>query len=272
MNKIKNFLEKHQFVILFALIIAVTGLTILYVGENINENPTDVLISLAAIFSSIFLFLAFKETQRSNRIVICQKIYDEFWNRINNMEARMNLEVFDEKEIQQLSHIRISRNFRYNNFSEYSFNILQIIKDRLVHYEVFSKRFNELLDEIDGQLTNLKNLIDEIEIINYKFYRYFGTILSLKEIHKDIDGSILEKEYKEILLRKLTSISSDYLQFGQKMNDPKSSELIFLKVPKLKSDQNNIWSAEAEDFFAFEFFVSSYKEIDKVYKKYRIRI
>lgn len=260
MKNIRHLLEKYQQGILFSLIIAVIGLYLIYISENIFSKPNELLISLAAIFSSIFLFLAFKETQRSNRIVICQKIYDEFWNRIKDIEVRMNLIVFDAKEQQQMAHIRIDRVFSYNDFSDHSLKILQSINDRLVHYNVFSERFNGLLDENPGQLTNIKNLIDEIEIVNFKFCLYSGKILSLREIYKDINTSMLEKEFKEILLRKLQPISKDFIDFGQKISDKKNSELIFLKVPKLISD-NNIWTAEPKDFFGFEFFLSALKTL-----------
>lgn len=229
----------------------------------------DKIIPVAYLVSIALLYLSFRESQRSNRIVISQKIYDEFYKKIEELQKENNEPVFSLNE--RFTYIKIPNNLKYKAFSSGLFEILKSINNEFERQKIYSINLNEI--EADGSLTSIRSLTEEILIIKEKIRNYIDTCFTTLSLYKTINQSILEKEQKEILIRKLSYLSSDYISLcSKKYNKKLSTEKLVhldLNLPEAKHVDGK-WKIEKNTKIVQAVFYVPYNTMNELNKKYNI--
>jgi hypothetical protein len=90
---IKWLLKKMTSIVIFIIIIAVAILIDVY-GTDIPVNSVNVLLAVAAVFSTFFLYLAFNESRISNALKRSELIIDQIDKDINAFDIKSKESIF----------------------------------------------------------------------------------------------------------------------------------------------------------------------------------
>lgn len=266
---IRKWIAKFETEIIVSLIIAIAGLYIIYFGKYIAEKPINVLLAIAAITSSIFLWLAFRESRRGNNLIIYQKLYDEFWDKITNQEKIMGTRVFSNNESLNRNYINIPTNLTYRSYAISLIAVLKSFKKGIDDQSVYSKNWSN--DTESGSFINLRNFIDNIKIIKESNNAYTDRIFEISSLYKKIDKSNLDIDQKTLLIERLYLLSQDYTNFCLKINKKEFLDLKSLTIPLLIGDNENKWRVSSGDNIIQGSFFVPYNTIDELNNKYRIK-
>ena len=116
-KKSNQWILKNFSIITVIFIILLAPLYIIYFGEYLNEKTAEILIAVAAIVSTIFLFLAFRESKISNEIKIYETDYNLLEKEVTAKEIKAKEEVFFYK----ISEIVTILNYPEANLKEITF-------------------------------------------------------------------------------------------------------------------------------------------------------
>jgi hypothetical protein len=263
---IRKWILKFELEIIVSLVIAVVSLYVLYFGKYIGDKPINVLLALAAVVSSMFLWLAFRESRRGNNLIICQKLYDEFWFRIDELEKAMNTQVFDKDESFNRNYFNIPSKITYNAFESCLISILNSINKGIDDHNVYSKNWNTNTES--GAFFNMQNFISDISQFKRKIGSYSDYCFEILSVYKKIDKSNLDLDQKSLLIERLYPLSSGYINFYVKIKKKEYSQLKDLSIPDLKANGENQWKVTLGNKIIPAAFYVPFNSIDELNSKY----
>ena len=104
-KKINSWISEHSLILLLVLIIAVIPLYVFQFNEFFTDNSikligliVDIFVALAAVISTYFLFLTFKQAKVANELKIYESSFEEFGCQIAEKEKLVNTSVFSDEE------------------------------------------------------------------------------------------------------------------------------------------------------------------------------
>jgi len=222
------------------LYIFLISLFVIKYGIKIEKESTDILVSFAAIVSTFFLFLAFRESKKTNKISMFQTYYDELYDKISNIKNKIDNSSLNEDELVKTDKL-LFMNFNLNGQvtpSNFIYYLIQIAYKYTSYSEL--NIYNEKLDkcyvkkEVSKEICNdiyTLNLV--ISIIKQRISDLTECYRRIAELMQEVDKSKLVIDQKQNLISKLHLLSKDYLHF---MNDVKNKKYddVMLKLFKLK--------------------------------------
>lgn len=219
LKKVIRWLWKNKWIIFISISIFVIIVLFILYGSDIDGNTTNVLISFGSLLSAFFMFLAFKETRKSNEIKLKEDEFQDLKEKVRELEIKANEQVFNEHIITELSSaLNYSdselQNSTYSNFI-YPFHGLfaQIFNytDYKTCIELFSGTNRYQLNK-DNEGNTLK-LSGIFETINKAIALLMKNYFKLYFIYEDIDLSSVHEERKKYLFNKLNRITDEYRYF-----------------------------------------------------------
>ncbi len=237
---LKKFLNKYQREIFVLIILVILGLIFVSVQTLINVNsiindkyPTpsinfiSLLPSVAAIISTFFLYLAFRQSVLAYRLKETEAKFEYWVEKIKQIEPlamdEINIAHFPSMRRENLKqeiglvniHTNISNHYDYTNIGK-----------MLVDYHSNSV-FSEYIYTAKDQYTNVIN-----EISDY-LYGYLHFMLSKTSLFETISKSELNEKNKQILYQRLFDVFADYRDVSFLFNQELFPILTFLECKPL---------------------------------------
>ena len=107
MKKIYNWLRsdlKSIGAVQIILIILIVPLYIIFLGDYLNSQAINILIALAAIVSTCFLYLAFRESKKANDLKRNEPVFENFKSEIVEIETKSKECIFSEEALKPVRH------------------------------------------------------------------------------------------------------------------------------------------------------------------------
>ena len=205
------------------LIILIVPLYLIYFTIYLTDKTVNMLIAVAAVVSTLLLYLAFHESKKSNYLKIYESEFDRFDKEIRFFEERSKQKLFSattDKLIESVfpESIEYLPYITYTNFASMEI-LLKMIEDN---------KNNKCLQKMIWKVGNDGMLMDEYIIMDESIIMESKQIsILLKEINKgfsnlersyynlvslsySIDNSSLLKEQKQLLFSRIKPNLDDY--------------------------------------------------------------
>ena len=208
------FLQKVNYLNVL-IIILIAPLYILYFGESISDKIVSILTSIAAIASTFFLFLAFKENRKSNKFKMVEYLYSELESKVIVAEKKAKDPVYTENT----ETICRELNFPKNDLMKITFskfiwgisNLLSHLEKDLIYLKykklTISNLKTKLNDESMNEIKNIEFIVTGIweSLLNLTMY-----YKSLNQLYLSIDKFPIDIELKILLFERLKVLSPEY--------------------------------------------------------------
>lgn len=261
--------ENSPIVILFLLVVP---LYIIFLGTYINEKTTNFLLSMAAVISTVFLYLALRENWKTNHLKTIEPKFNDLLSRVKYFEERSSQCIFTEPY-----SISSKIYFPGDLISTIcSYNFLKLIDlfnavredhryktciEMLGTNDIVTLEDNECAKEIDVVMNQL------IEAHRNLWHFHFN----LSFLIPDIEESDLLDDQKKYLLERISEIHKDFSTFYKNLSNEKSPDYLMyknfyiFKIFKL-FETNNIGLYASE--LQWQFVFSTCKRNEKIFSKY----
>lgn len=223
MKRLLKWFRKFINEILVLLLIIVIALYIIYFAESVSEKAIDLLVALAAIVSTFFLFLAFWQSKLSNDLKINEPFLNQIEKKILEKETKAKQLVMVEFN-KELSQALKTSSIAIQDLSYSSF--IFPISTALSHFQE-NTIYSKFLDLIEGSnkpvLIRDKYDVDDATNISLAFmvlrrgiraivYNY----IEIYFIYETIDNSSLPIKQKKYFIDRLNEIMHDFNYFFKK--------------------------------------------------------
>lgn len=228
-KKAFNWIRKNIEEINVFLFIIIITLFIIHFGVKINQESIDILVSIAAVVGTFFLYLAFRQSKRSNDLIINEPVVNDFEKRLAQLEKRFSQRViksdidadyfiknfnYDELRIKQIT---------YKNFeTEFRDLVLSITNDeKYIKYVGFiesseNRKYKAADTQEWQEMSILKTAFGLIEMyhsyIDFEFYDLFL-------ICTEIQNSRIDFYLKERLLKRVYENAYEYTFVNESSDD-----------------------------------------------------
>lgn len=234
MKTFSNWLKKGFNGISVLLIILIIPLYIIYFGKYINDKTVDILIAVAAIVSTCFLYLAFRESKKSNDLKISDVEYQYLDRLITEQESKANQCIYS---IDDINNICAGFNIRPRTLKEITFSdfvyginmVFRVIQTQEIYKKAMERLDGKLMatvpdDIIADDTLRFSSACSRVrEAITEKILYNFVELFSL---YKQVDSSSLIYFHKVLLINRLNSISTDYSDFNKTDRDEETEDRI----------------------------------------------
>jgi hypothetical protein len=218
MEKITSWFLKNVSVLNTLLILIVIALLIIDFGIYLTDKSIDILILMAAISSTFFLFLAFRESKKANDYNISQPLFEEFEHQIRDLKLKSEEDLFNDFTIKY-----INRYVKNELVEPHDFTFSKFIFPLKDLYTEIAKTtlFNQCIERLglaeSASIPDDKDTLDKVKSFTILFQTIQISVLYLYHnyarifgLYKSIDQSILFKIQKQILFAKLDKLCSEY--------------------------------------------------------------
>jgi hypothetical protein len=222
MNKINKWVTEHSLFLIIILFICLIPLYIIYFNTKIDEKIlsiiVNVIVAVAAVVSTFFLYLAFKESKLSNILKITEPKFDLIEKKVIEQEAKAKEFLFTENQIKLINKTtKIPPKDLYQ-----------------ITYSTFMAEFAIIIKAIEANQDYIKCQKDLGSSSNYQFPPNLNPIIKVRiieiattqilvynaiqkinknyannifRIYSEIDYSNLHNEYKVFLTSRMNNVS-----------------------------------------------------------------
>jgi hypothetical protein len=212
-KKFSKWLATYLNEILVLLIIIVIALYIIKFANVVTDKAETLITSFAAIASTFFLFLAFRESKLNNKLKLNEPFFRMFENEISELKIKSDNPIFP-----QTKGLSYSLNYPESDLKDIKFkNISNSIPILLLHVLNNTKYFdylkilntNYVTDPNDEEVKRLCFGLTRIWLGFQSVVLYYSEVLLRARM---IEQSNLEDEQKKYLLNQLDYINYDLVQ------------------------------------------------------------
>lgn len=209
---------KYNNVFVVILLILIVPLYIIFFGEYFTEKTKNILTACAAIFSSCFLFLAFRESRKGNELKTQEHFYTILEKQVTEVELIATNKVFSfasgvvYPEFYELNLIKSSlEKIRYNYFM-YPIKDVLILIEKNDHYRRCMKLIGtDKTIPLDlTTLTDLKHITDTMNFIQKYISKIFMYYSDVWQLYDRIDTFTINIELKKLLIARLNATINEY--------------------------------------------------------------
>lgn len=200
-------------------IILITPLYVIFFSNYITEKAENIIVCIAAITSTIFLYLSFREARKANQLKKSDLIISDFQDEIFKADKELSKPYFDVSE-EQKYQFALLKNITFKKFTkDLRGFVKQIINDNdFLHCEMLLSNCDNYEFNDNTSYNQIKSLLKCLVKVNY-----FIANLVLKEMEylrllKAIDSSNIETVHKEILMKNADNIYADVIVFHYAYN------------------------------------------------------
>jgi hypothetical protein len=212
------FWKNKWIILIFIVIFVIIVLFILY-GSDIDNNTTNVLMAFGSMLSAFFMFLAFRETRKSNEIKLKEDEFQDLKEKVHDAEITSTERIFNEKIIKELSSTL--------NYSDSELQKLTYSNFIYPFHGLFTQIFNntnykKCIESFSGtnryqlstvNIEDTKKLTGTFETINKAIALLMKNYFRLFFLYEEINISSILEERKKYLFNKLNSITDEYRYF-----------------------------------------------------------
>jgi hypothetical protein len=281
MKKFIDRLFKDFNSIIIILIILIVPLYIIYFGKYLDDKTVNILIAVAAIVSTCFLYLAFRESKKSNQLKIYEVEFSYLENRVREQEKKANERIFSSEDIEFINDIiplsrDLLKNVTYSRFVHTLSAVFSTVEKDPTYIlikEKYGKNGHHFVP-IDKNGSKIIELSSALEKLQMSIFRVASeSFMDIAILYKSIHYSSILKEQKELLINRLNRISADYSYLAK--NKDKESEVLSV----LKNFKNFEVTANGEinevkirnSGFLDSFFYESFG-FEDIMEQYRVRL
>lgn len=263
------------------LIILIAPLYLVYFSDYINDKSVNILIAIAAIVSTCFLYLAFRESKKSNKLKVYDVELQYLEKRVNEQEKISQEKLFSSSDIQYIASIfpsshNILIRIQVSRFVDSLSDLLSLIEKHPYYQEILKKYPSngsvlKLEDKNNIKITELSTTFGKIQD---RFIEVtFSNFMEKSNLYKSIHYSSILSEHKELFINRLNNVSWDFLVMTKYFDKdaPVLEKIKNFNVFRIKNDGINetlffyrLWPRDA---FFYEFL-----QVEEVIKDYRVRL
>jgi hypothetical protein len=270
MKKIISWFLRNVSILNSFLLINVIALLIIDFGIHLETASIEILLAIAAITSTFFLYLAFKESKKANDYNISQPLFTEFENHIEEQKSKAHENLFSEFTVNYLNRyikkglIEINEttysNFTYPISKIYSEIIKTTLYNQYMSRLDYAESVSLLPDNRD--LEDVQRFVIIFNDIHIGILHLLFNYNMILNMYNSINQSTLFKIQKEILFARLDVLCFEYDLISEaiKNDKPDYKQLINFKTFEIKED--NLVVRSSIEFS--EHFMDTYKNIQQV--------
>lgn len=216
MKKIIALYYKYEEEFLVFLAINVIALLLIDIfNDNSNIGVKEVLTAVAAIISSFFLYMAFRENKKRNDILIYEPDYNILEKQVTEQEKKANEEVF----FYNISDVMDNLNYPVANLKKITHtNFCLEIYGLFAHIEneVSYKKCLQLLNDSDKiilkeeDVPEAQKLSDALSAINTNIEFLLRYYVELMFLFNSIEKSLIIRERKISLFNRLNKLHREF--------------------------------------------------------------
>jgi hypothetical protein len=216
MKKIYNWLLidlKRIGAIQIIFIILLVPLYIIFLSDYVNSQAINILISVAAIVSTCFLYLAFRESKMANELKRNEPLFENFKNEIAEIKAHSEECIFTENAITVLTdQINYSADslklFTYGSFLNEFLRLYTYLNSN-VNYKYIINFFGDFKQAyIDNE--KAQDIGSGLNTIYFALIRLSSYYSKTYLLYSDIDRSEIDTKHKIFLFEKLNDMDFDF--------------------------------------------------------------
>jgi hypothetical protein len=235
------------------LIILIAPLYIIYLSKYFNEKAESFLVAIAAITSTIFLYLSFREAKKANELKKSDLIISDFQNEINKTDVELSKIYFNISDDTRHPFILL-KNISFKKFhNDLTKFIEQIIAD--TDFQQTQKLVSncESFDvNDDTKFQHIKNLTEHLSKLNFFIANFVIKEMEYLRLLKAIDSSYIESVHKEILMKNADNIFSDLIAFHYVYNRKKELYDGIIQIRSLYLKNNTLTKVQPFSLNAFD--------------------
>lgn len=218
MKGLRDWFLKYVSVLNAFLIINILTLIIIDFGINFTDKSIDILVAVAAIITTFFLFLAFRESKKANDFNISQPLFEEFNYQIENLKFKLEEDLLGDFTIDYINRYIRNKLIKPHDitFSKFIFPLRSIYLE-ISRNELYKQYMEKLVLSDRVALPDDEDICDKLKSQTIIFLDIQISILSLFHnyvrifrLYRSIDQSLLLKLQKQILFSRLDKISTEY--------------------------------------------------------------
>jgi len=227
MKRLLDWFLKYVSVINTFLLINIVALIIIDFGINFTDKSLNILFAVAAIVTTFFLFLAFRESKKANDFNVSQPLFEEFNYQIENLKFKLEEDLLGDFTINYINRYIKNKLIKPHDitFSKFIFP-LRSLYNEISRNNLYMQYMEKLTlsnsvalpddEDICDKLKSQTIIFQDIQIsILYLFHNY----VRIFRLYRSIDQSILFKLQKQILFSRLDKISTEYELISTIMNN-----------------------------------------------------
>lgn len=271
-KKLLNWIFKGENTLGFILFILIIPLYIIFFGRYVNENTTNFLLSVAAIFSTVLLYLALRENWKANHLKTIEPKFNDLLGKVKYFEAR-SVECLFSKPY-SISSIVYYPGDLISNIS--ASNFLKLVD--LYNAIRVDTRYQFCIEKLgNNDQVNIENSekVTEIDIVMSQLIEGYRNLwhfhFNISFLFSEIEKSDLLFDQKKYLIERIASSYKHFSQFYNNMMDTKSRDYLMyenfynFKIFKLFENRSiGLYETDLQWKFVF----MTCKEIEEVLRKY----
>ncbi|MGA1978438.1 MAG: hypothetical protein ABSG89_11365 [Bacteroidales bacterium] len=214
-KKINDWFIKSSTIFIVILFIAIIPLYIIFLGKYINDKIVNILVALAAIISTYFLYLAFREAKKANELKINEPLLNQFDKEVTELENKSNNTIFSADGAKLLS-ICIDYNVNIILLMTYSsyYSTLITLIDRIDENDNYREIIKQLgnYERLFINEENDKNIGIALNKISTAMMSITSNYSSIYYKYYTIDNSDIEAKHKVFLFNRLSKLRNEHIK------------------------------------------------------------
>jgi hypothetical protein len=263
------------------LIILIAPLYIIYFSNYLDDKSVNILIAVAAIVSTYFLYLAFRESKKGNELKVLEAELQYLEKRVYEQEKISQEKLFSDSDIQYIESIipgshQILTRIQFSRFVDSLTDLLSLIEKHPNYQEVLHKYSSNssVLKPEDKNNTKLIELSTTFGIIQNRFNEVtFSNFMEKSNLYNSIHYSSILREQKELFINRLNKVSWDFSVMTKYFNNdaPVLETIKNFIVFRIKND------GITETLFFYKLwpidtFFYKFLQVEEVIKDYKVRL
>jgi hypothetical protein len=274
MKNILKFYNDHKEEFLVFLMINIIVLLLMNLFANSKYiTVKDVLTAATAVSSSFFIFLAFKETQKGNKLKINDKVYEYFKNDIDEILKEGDERLLHDDSVDFIYSVcKYSKDMLQRiNCYNFDYHFSEIIKltmkdnEYLTLIKYLGENFTKQLPVNSPTFPNgelLSWVYQRLSLCTSSVYYYYK---NMYETCERIHESSLEREHKEILIEMVLQNNGNFYEFSKRLINNSEEVKLLQNFIAFKSNKGEL---QAYIFFNFDQFIDVYDNMERLSKIY----
>ena len=271
------FKYNNAFVII--LIILVAPLYIMFFGEYLNEKTKNILTACAAIFSSCFLFLAFRESKKGNELKTQEHFYTILEKQVSEVGLIAKNKVFafisgvHYPEFYELNLIKSNlEKVRYNFFIYPLKDTLKTIEINDQYRRCVKLIGNEKSKPLDEQTKiDLKHITDTMGYIQKYISKIFMFYSDVWQLYDRIDTFTINIDLKKLLVARLNATINEYFLLFDEAKEFAEMNKFISKFAFFEISNNNLIRKECALHLEVKVFIHNIDAVKNKYEDDRIQ-
>lgn len=217
LNKVLRWLKRYLLFFTVLLIIIVVMALIDVYGTDISSNSVNVIVAVAAGASTFFLYLAFKESKKSNLIRIYEPEFSYLEQQVSAQEIKSHEALF----LTNANHISVALNYPLKSIKGITYKSFLIDLSKLISVIRSNSMYINCISLLDGKekvqlpnnvfiISDAKKISSIVDIVQHSFVTLNNNFMNHYYLYRSIDNSQVITEQKVILLNRMNIISKEY--------------------------------------------------------------